>query len=40
MPPYIRVEIVTGDPLIYTWLGTPFFGIITIPVSIYKRWGW
>jgi hypothetical protein len=34
MPPHKGVEIVTADPLIYTWLGTPFFGIITIPTSI------
>jgi hypothetical protein len=34
MPPLKGVEIVTADPLIYTWLGTHFFGIITIPISI------
>jgi hypothetical protein len=34
MPPHKGVEIVTAVPLIYTWLGTPFFGIITIAISI------
>jgi hypothetical protein len=28
------VEIVRADPLIYTWLGTPFSRIITIAISI------
>src|SRR5918995_2477543 len=35
MPPHKGVEIVRADPLIYTWLGTPSFCIITIPISIY-----
>jgi hypothetical protein len=34
MPPQKGVEIVRVDPLIYTWLGTPFFCIITIPIPI------
>jgi hypothetical protein len=34
MAPHNGVEIVRADSLIYTWLGTPFFGIITIPISI------
>jgi hypothetical protein len=34
MAPHKGVEIVRADSLIYTWLGTPFFGIITIPISI------
>jgi hypothetical protein len=34
MPLHKGVEIVRADSLIYTWLGTPFFGIITIPISI------
>jgi hypothetical protein len=38
MPPDKGVEIVRADPLIYTWLGTPFSRIITIAISIESDW--
>jgi hypothetical protein len=38
MPPDKGVEIVRADPLIYTWLGTPFSRIITIARSIESDW--
>jgi hypothetical protein len=34
MAPHKGVEIVRAESLIYTWFGTPFFGIITIAISI------